>query len=589
MARVPMQRRVMSHHPQPNFHANQWHLRPAWQSSWHALDTHFENGQDFLETLHALQSDPLAPDRLFYTAFAEQVPQQLAPQLAKVCLGLLPGLHRFSFENSRVQLNLCIGPLASSLKEVETAADSICVDHFLSFDPRSIARLSKWGTTVHWSVVHAEALTQLKASGFIVNNLQSSAVFQPHWKAPSAKLTSAKTPISKGKINVIGAGLAGSAVAYSLARRGWQVEVIDQHFHTGGGASALPAGIFASHVSPDNNVLSRITRDGVRATVQRATDLLIRGKEWELSHLIEHRYSGKRQLPSGEAWPKSGLDWMTETQDFQNQLAGLNSDTLALWHKMAGWIQTPSLVNAQLKHPNISCRWGLKVSQLVRHQSTWQLMNECNEILSTADHVVIANAHACQTLLNGVQRDDKQAMSDRPFIPLTPLRGQVTFGEMALIKNKLRNKLPRLPVNGHGSYIGQLPAIHHKHEGHFWIIGSSFQRFDLDTNIRQEDQFSNLKQWAELMPAWHDDILEGVDIHKAKAWAGIRAALPDRLPAVGAFKHPEYKGIHVCTGMGARGISWSVLCGELLASQLNHEPMPMAASLAKLLAASRFG
>jgi tRNA 5-methylaminomethyl-2-thiouridine biosynthesis bifunctional protein len=41
--------------------------------------------------------------------------------------------------------------------------------------------------------------------------------------------------------------------------------------------------------------------------------------------------------------------------------------------------------------------------------------------------------------------------------------------------------------------------------------------------------------------------------------------------------------------MGARGISWSVLCGELLAANLNHEPLPMAASLAKLMAASRFG
>jgi tRNA 5-methylaminomethyl-2-thiouridine biosynthesis bifunctional protein len=66
-------------------------------------------------------------------------------------------------------------------------------------------------------------------------------------------------------------------------------------------------------------------------------------------------------------------------------------------------------------------------------------------------------------------------------------------------------------------------------------------------------------------------------------------ALPDRLPAVGAFSHPELKWLTVCTGLGARGISWSVLCGELLAAQVNHEPLPMAASLAKLMAANRFG
>jgi len=78
-------------------------------------------------------------------------------------------------------------------------------------------------------------------------------------------------------------------------------------------------------------------------------------------------------------------------------------------------------------------------------------------------------------------------------------------------------------------------------------------------------------------------------LDQTQAWAGIRCALPDRLPAVGAFKHPSYEGLHVCTGMGARGLSWAVLCGELLASKILKEPLPMAASLAKLMAADRFG
>jgi tRNA 5-methylaminomethyl-2-thiouridine biosynthesis bifunctional protein len=74
----------------------------------------------------------------------------------------------------------------------------------------------------------------------------------------------------------------------------------------------LPAGVFASQVSPDNNVLSRITRDGVRATVQRASSLLKRGQEWDLSHLVEHRYSGKRELPPGDLWPQAGQDWSAD-------------------------------------------------------------------------------------------------------------------------------------------------------------------------------------------------------------------------------------------------------------------------------------
>jgi glycine/D-amino acid oxidase-like deaminating enzyme len=73
---------------------------------------------------------------------------------------------------------------------------------------------------------------------------------------------------------VIGAGLSGAAVAYSLAKRGWAVTVIDQATGVGAGASGLPVGLAAPHVSPDDNILSRLTRAGVRATLQRAQALL---------------------------------------------------------------------------------------------------------------------------------------------------------------------------------------------------------------------------------------------------------------------------------------------------------------------------
>lgn len=585
-----MQPRVMSPQHQPNFHASLWQHRPAWQSDWHALDTCFDNGQAFLDTLHAWQANKQTPLKLFYTAFATQAPSLLAPQLEEACYGLLPGIHRISFENSQVQLTLCIGTAEINFKEIDIAADSICIQNFFTCDPRSVARLSKLGTQICWGDAHFEALAQLKNSGFVVNESQTSAVYQPHWKIKtSIRAPASKRLESERRVIVIGAGLAGAAAAFSLAIRGWQVEVIDQHAQTGGGASGLPAGIFATHVSPDNNVLSRITRDGVRATAQRAASLLKRGHEWDLSHLLEHRYSGKRELPMGDMWPKAGLDWSSDAQVNQKQLAGLHAETQALWHPMAGWIQTQSLVKAQLAHPHIHVRFGVSVSKLVRNELSWQLLDSSGCQVAQANHVVIANAHGCQDLLDSVQASEVSPNDQRPLIPITPLRGQVTFGNMNLLSSNLKEKLPPFPVNGHGSYIGNLSSLDDQQTSAYWIVGSSFQRFDFDTSARSEDQVSNLKQWAELMPAWHDEILESTDLSKANAWAGIRAALPDRLPAVGALKHPDFAGLQVCTGMGARGISWSVLCGELLAAHLNHEPLPMSASLAKHMAASRFG
>jgi len=190
-----------------------------------------------------------------------------------------------------------------------------------------------------------------------------------------------------------------------------------------------------------------------------------------------------------------------------------------------------------------------------------------------------------------VQCHERGNIHKRPLLPATALRGQVTLGSMAMLPPRLKAQLPSFPVNGHGSYIGQLQDLQNPcadAEG-YWIVGSSFQRHEVDTITRPEDEASNIQQWAELMPALSDEIQQGIALSKTRSWAGVRSALPDRVPAVGEFEHPDFKGLHVCTGMGARGISWSVLCGELLAAHINHEPLPMAASLAKRMAASRFG
>jgi len=44
----------------------------------------------------------------------------------------------------------------------------------------------------------------------------------------------------------------------------------------------------------------------------------------------------------------------------------------------------------------------------------------------------------------------------------------------------------------------------------------------------------------------------------------------------------------VCTGMGARGISLSVLCGEMIAAELEGHALPLPPELGKHLAARRY-
>jgi tRNA 5-methylaminomethyl-2-thiouridine biosynthesis bifunctional protein len=70
-------------------------------------------------------------------------------------------------------------------------------------------------------------------------------------------------------------------------------------------------------------------------------------------------------------------------------------------------------------------------------------------------------------------------------------------------------------------------------------------------------------------------------------WAAVRCTAPDRLPIVGPVDAQALPGLWVCTAMGARGLTLTLLCGELLAARLNAEPLPLDAKLARALSSER--
>jgi tRNA 5-methylaminomethyl-2-thiouridine biosynthesis bifunctional protein len=72
-----------------------------------------------------------------------------------------------------------------------------------------------------------------------------------------------------------------------------------------------------------------------------------------------------------------------------------------------------------------------------------------------------------------------------------------------------------------------------------------------------------------------------------KHWKNTRCVTTDRLPAVGPLETSDAPGLWICTGLGSRGLSFSVLCAELLAARWGAEPWPVEASLARSLDALR--
>ncbi|AVS74291.1 FAD-dependent oxidoreductase, partial [Paracidovorax cattleyae] len=69
--------------------------------------------------------------------------------------------------------------------------------------------------------------------------------------------------------------------------------------------------------------------------------------------------------------------------------------------------------------------------------------------------------------------------------------------------------------------------------------------------------------------------------------AAVRCTAPDRLPFVGPVDAARQPGLWVCAAMGARGLTLSQLCGELLAARMMGEPLPVEARLARALSTER--
>ncbi|MES2402207.1 MAG: FAD-dependent 5-carboxymethylaminomethyl-2-thiouridine(34) oxidoreductase MnmC [Pseudomonadota bacterium] len=570
-------------------------LPAAWknQSQWRILETGFGLGLNFLVTWQAWKNDPNRPHMLHFVsteAFpaspgdvlrSAQAHPDLVPfatELHAQLWGLLPGFHRLSFEKGRVLLTLCIGDAKAMLKQQQFEADSVYLDGFSpQKNPdiwdihtfKAVARCCRRGTRIAtWTIARAvrDALSQ---AGFVVrktpgippkrDNLQGE--YNPAWEPKLPAGTSPRAPVQPGNCVVVGSGLAGAAVAASLARRGWQVLVLDEADTPAAGASCLPAGLLAPHVSPDDSLLSRLSRSGARMTLQQARALLTNKEDWLHTGVLQRVMpDADKQLPIAltQSWPEAASDWSRMADAEELVAAGLAAGDKAFRHSAAAWIKPASLVKAWLATPGVTWRGKAKVARLVSGNGRWQINDDAGQTLAEADLVVIAAGFGSLTLAAGVM--------DKPP-SLQAIRGQVSWtGAMAATG--------RMPVNGHGSFIPAVPLA----QGMVAIFGATFERDETLAEIKPQDHADNLVRLNELLPGV---ALSGSD--GFEGWAGIRCATPGRLPVLGPVGWAEHAQAWLCTGMGSRGLSFAHLCAELMAAQLHGEPLPLELRLARAL------
>lgn len=438
----------------------------------------------------------------------------------------------------------------------------------------------------------------------------------------------AAQPAATATAIVIGAGIAGAACAHQLALRGWQVTVLDAAPHPAAGASALPAGIFAPHTSSDDSVLSRITRAGVRTTEQWARQLLQHGEDWALTGVLERRHlatprdetaAHTETAPDGTtsrhpgaherppAWSAdpalvpAAAAWSTPANTDVLAAQGLPTDDAALWHTHAGWLRPAALVQALLQAPGIRFAGQAQVAQIKASPDAaiWSVQDAAGTELARAHLVVVCAGPHSNTILASTP----EASSPQP-LPLQSIRGQVSWATYDDGKVPTENH----PVNGHGSWVPFFKAPNGATgvggaagaAQTAWVMGSSFERDvkELPPSLADAAR-AHQDNWAKLqtlLPAASQAY--AAPFAAARTWAQVRCASVDRLPVVGPVPvkgdsgdsndpHNGRMPPWVCTAMGSRGLSWALLCAELLVARLHGEPLPVANNLAKALSTDR--
>ena len=404
------------------------------------------------------------------------------------------------------------------------------------------------------------------------------------------------------KAVVIGAGMAGCNAAYSLAQRGWQVELLDAGEGVATGASGNPQGILYTRFSSTPSSSAEFSLFSYLFAQNFYRELSAANPDspefFSPSGVIQLAFDKKEQQRLRSIVDKTALSqdvvkWLTAEQ--VNAQAGVKVDIEGLLFPGGGWLIPSELCQVLSGHPNITRRFAQSVAELVPVESTdatsWRLLSEDRNLITEASVVILACAEQSNRLIPG-----------RP-LPIKAIRGQVT-------------QLPSNPDTANLQTVLCTDGYIAPPNGDSQCIGATYNFDSTSAEINPEDHQINLDGLSRYLPKLHQQIANScdpVDLHPENlvGRVGFRCTTPDYLPIVGPLPNTDaflsdyailrkdktipvqqtgryLSGLYTSIGMGSKGLAYAPLCGELLASIICNEPLPVSRELSQSLNPSRF-
>ena len=509
-----------------------------------------------------------ADGRLHYIALAE-LPvdtETLLPEWRAQWPMWLAGVHRMVSPDGRITLDLWVGEINASLAQLSARVQQV----YLAQWPSSLtvlARLVDDGALLRAAVCGDAQHAALVKAGFVFDDSGEQAVFCSRRPQPAPVC-----PVRRAV--VIGAGVAGAAACERLAARGWQVTLIERHAQPASEASGNLAGIFMPQLSRDDNPSTRLVRAAflyALRTWQRLGGVgqAFDGAQSGVLQLARDAAHGavQRQIAAAHSYPADFAQWLEAPQ--ASSMLGADAPDGAWWFASSGWAR-PAAVCATLLAAcgaQLTRYFSTSALTLERDGSGWLVRDAAGAVIAGAPTVILAGGTGAV--------DFAQAAS----LPLAAVRGQVTHVPQGV--------LPQLPfVLCRDAYM--TPPSHGT-----VCVGATYD-MDSDAQLRLASQQDNLEKISAMLQ-------RSVPEAPLAGRTGFRCVAPDRLPLVGALPDPgvpgrcerlrelpRWPGLHGLLGYASRGLIWAPLAAELLASELEGEPLPLEASLAAALDPGRF-
>jgi tRNA 5-methylaminomethyl-2-thiouridine biosynthesis bifunctional protein len=474
--------------------------------------------------------------------------------------GPLPGFRRVLQDGAAVTLDLLNGPL----EQLDARLDAIYLGGAQGELPaRALAKLSRNGTELHLDSATGAQRAALCEAGFAFD-APGHAVFATRKPQPPGR------PERDRRAIVIGAGLAGAAACERLCARGWQVTLLERHEQPASEASGNHAGIVMPLLSKDDNIPTRLSRAAYLFALDYWRRLEgVEGARCGVLQLARDAAHAKVQREVIERWhyPAQFAQWLNAAQ--AGALLGFATPHGGWLFPQGGWADPASVCRAMLAKCGdaLTARFNAGTVTLAHEHGTWRASGD--GVQAEAPVVVLANGAGAI------------AMAQTASLPLSAIRGQVS--------HLAAGAVPDLPVVlCREAYL--TPASRGIH-----CAGATYDD-DGERALRQQSHDDNLARLRSLL----GDAKAAANAPLAGR-VGFRCVAPDRLPLVGALADdrptgrmerlrdlPRQHGLYGLLGYASRGLTWAPLAAELLAAQLEGEPLPLEKTLVDALDPARF-